>query len=222
MVQPQNTAAVVDEFFSLLSLDPQQMVSMETNEAPPSLMFPCSLHYLATHYLDFMSVPRRSFFELLAMFTSSERERERLLEFSSTEGQVCAVGASKLYYHPVSVSTQEDYYAYCRRPRRTILEVLGDFPSAVTGLKLSYLLELIPPLQPRAFSIASSMVVYIHVLLDMRAPCTRLHTGSARMCTDISSRGGLQDTVTTTQKGWFTCAIPSVNCSYCRVCALHG
>lgn len=56
-------------------------------------------------------------------------------------------------------SPQEEYYSYCRRPRRSILEVFGDFLSAVAGLNLSYLLELIPALQPRAFSIASSMAV---------------------------------------------------------------
>lgn len=41
------------------------------------------------------------------------------------------------------------------------MEVLEDFPYAVAGLKLSHLLELIPPLQPRAFSIASSMAVRV-------------------------------------------------------------
>ena len=91
MVQPQNTAAAVDQFLSLLSLDPHQVVRVETSvpsALPPTLLSPCSLHHLATHYLDFMSVPRRSFFELLSKFGSSEMEREKLAEFSSTEGQV--------------------------------------------------------------------------------------------------------------------------------------
>ena len=92
MVQPQNMANDVQQFLSLLSLNPQQVVSMETADSSPSpltsVMFPCSLCHLATHYLDFMSVPKRSFFELLAGFASSERERERLRELCSTEGQV--------------------------------------------------------------------------------------------------------------------------------------
>ena len=91
MVQPQNTADVVEEFLTLLSLNPQQLVSVETSDPslpPLGLPSPCSLCYLATHYLDFMSVPRRSFFELLASFASSEKEREKLTELSSTEGQV--------------------------------------------------------------------------------------------------------------------------------------
>lgn len=90
MVQPQNTAVVVDQFLSNFSLDPNHMVTIETTSATnfPTSLFPCSLHHLATHYLDFMSVPRRSFFELLATFASSKREKEKLMEFSSTEGQV--------------------------------------------------------------------------------------------------------------------------------------
>ena len=169
MIQPQNTPAAVDEFLSLFSFNPEQVVSVETTDSsplPPSLHSPCPLRHLVTHYLDFMSVPRRSFFELLAHFASSERERERLAEFSSTEGQVCSWSCSDLTHtHTLSLSLspcvclQEDYYSYCRRPRRTILEVLMDFPSAVGGLEMSYLLELIPALQPRAFSIASSSTV---------------------------------------------------------------
>lgn len=60
---------------------------------------------------------------------------------------------------------QEDYYSYCRRPRRTILEVLADFPSAVAGFESAYLLDLIPGLKPRAFSIASSMSVSYGLLI---------------------------------------------------------
>ena len=92
MVQPQNLPSTVDKFLSLLSLDPETMVAVETSDStplPPGLLPQCSVRHLATHYLDFMSVPRRSFFELLAQFANSEMERERLVEFSSTEGQVC-------------------------------------------------------------------------------------------------------------------------------------
>ena len=133
MVQPQNTADVVEEFLSLLSLNPQQLVSVKTTDPSlPQLELPspCSLRYLATHYLDFMSVPRRSFFELLAPFASSEKEREKLRELSATEGQVCSsvctssVDVKFEYCVCVCMCAQEEYYLYCRRPHRTILEVL--------------------------------------------------------------------------------------------------
>lgn len=71
---------------------------------PPLLPQPCSIQYLVTHYLDISCVPRRSFFELLAYFSTNELEREKLQEFSSAQGQ-------------------EELYSYCNRPRRTTLEV---------------------------------------------------------------------------------------------------
>jgi len=42
------------------------------------------------------------------------------------------------------------------RPRRTILEVLQDFHSARANLNLAYLLDMIPLMKPRGFSIASA------------------------------------------------------------------
>lgn len=206
MVQPQNTPSVVDEFLSLLSLDAEQMVSVETTgpSLPPSLSLqvPCSLHSLATHYLDFMSVPRRSFFELLSAFASDDREREKLAELSSTEGQVCVDVMATQCSCWMPWYIQEEYYSYCRRPRRSILEVLDDFPSAVAGLQLSYLLELIPALRPRAFSIASSMAVCIYSQPLYR--CTlysAFSVGSSRPCADTGGCGAVQDKPPPAQEG---------------------
>ncbi len=39
------------------------------------------------------------------------------------------------------------------------LQVLADFPHATSIIPLDYLFDLIPPLKPRAFSIASSLDV---------------------------------------------------------------
>ena len=56
---------------------------------PSDLPRPCTVRHLVTHYLDFQSIPRRSFFELLSYFaTESELEREKLEEFTTAEGQV--------------------------------------------------------------------------------------------------------------------------------------
>lgn len=71
---------------------------------PERLPQPCSVQHLVSRYLDIARVPRRSFFELLACLSPHELEREKLLEFSSAEGQ-------------------EALHDYCNRPRRTVLEV---------------------------------------------------------------------------------------------------
>lgn len=55
---------------------------------PSQLPQPCSVHHLVQHYLDINSVPRRSFFEFMALFTTNELEKEKLQEFCTPEGQV--------------------------------------------------------------------------------------------------------------------------------------
>lgn len=73
---------------------------------PERLPQPCSVRHLVSQYLDIASVPRRSFFELLACLSPHELERDKLLELSSAAGQ-------------------EELSEYCSRPRRTALEVRG-------------------------------------------------------------------------------------------------
>jgi sulfite reductase alpha subunit-like flavoprotein len=51
----------------------------------------------------------------------------------------------------------QDLYDYCYRPRRSIVEILYDFPRTCANIRsLDTLLDLIPAIQPRSFSIASS------------------------------------------------------------------
>lgn len=109
---------------------------------PERLPQPCSVRHLVSQYLDIASVPRRSFFELLACLSPHELERDKLLELSSAAGQ-------------------EELSEYCSRPRRTALEVLCDFPHTAAAIPPDYLLDLIPQIRPRAFSIASSLLVRV-------------------------------------------------------------
>jgi sulfite reductase alpha subunit-like flavoprotein len=80
----------------------------------------------------------------LSYFTDNELEKEKLQEFTTPEGQ-------------------EELYNYCNRPRRTILEVLTDFPHATANLTLEYLFEIFSPIRPRAFSIASAPSVCLYL-----------------------------------------------------------
>ncbi|XP_069333244.1 NADPH-dependent diflavin oxidoreductase 1 isoform X3 [Eulemur rufifrons] len=144
LIQPSNSAAHVQQFCQVLGLNPDQRFTLQPREpgvpCPPRLPQPCSVRHLVSRYLDIASVPRRSFFELLACLSAHELEREKLLEFSSAQGQ-------------------EELHEYCSRPRRTILEVLCDFPHTAGAIPPDYLLDLIPAIRPRAFSIASSLLV---------------------------------------------------------------
>ncbi|XP_030210121.1 NADPH-dependent diflavin oxidoreductase 1 [Gadus morhua] len=143
-MRPCNNPEDVEQFCQQLRLDPDSQFILKANDstaAPAGLPEPCSLRHLVEGYLGVAAVPRRSFFETLQCFSTNELEKEKLAEFSSAEGQ-------------------DELHAYCSRPRRTALEVLCDFPHTTAELKVDYLLDLFPPIQPRSFSIASSPLAH--------------------------------------------------------------
>ncbi|KAK4099678.1 riboflavin synthase domain-like protein [Parathielavia hyrcaniae] len=93
-----------------------------------------TLRHLLTHNLDFTAVPKRSFIRYLVHFTQDEREQERLVELTQT-------------------GNEQEFYDYTCRPRRTILELLRDFP----GVKIPYgrVLDLFPVIRGREYSICN-------------------------------------------------------------------
>jgi len=151
LVQPSNLQESVDTFFSLFpSLDPDRLFSLcpgSQETLPPTSLLPrpCSIRQAVTRYFDIQSIPRRYFFELLSHFTEDELEKEKFVEFNTAEGQ-------------------QELYEYCNRPRRHILEVLYDFRHTTPNIPFEYLFDLIPPLKPRSFSIASSPSMHGTVL----------------------------------------------------------
>ncbi|POS70815.1 NADPH-dependent FMN/FAD containing oxidoreductase [Diaporthe helianthi] len=89
---------------------------------------------LLIHNIDFNAIPNRTFLKDLRRHTTDEREKERLLELTSE-------------------ANSQEFYDYTSRPRRTILEVLRDFPGV--KIPVDYALEVFPLIRGRAFSIAN-------------------------------------------------------------------
>jgi sulfite reductase alpha subunit-like flavoprotein len=85
--------------------------------------------------LDVHGTPRRSFFTQLSFFAADAEQAAKLAEMGAPAGA-------------------DLYHTYCARERRSYAEVLCEFDSV--ALPLAYALELLPPLQPRAYSVASS------------------------------------------------------------------
>ena len=117
--------------------------NIERKSLPPSFSFiafgaPLTLRKLITNYLDIMSIPRRSFFSLIAHFTTDRYQKERLLEFTDP-------------------NYLDELYDYTSRPRRSILEVLQEF----TSVKISWqwAAHVLPFMRSRQFSIASGGVL---------------------------------------------------------------
>lgn len=105
----------------------------------PRDLFPvdnATLRDILAHNLDINAIPSRTFLKQLRRHTESELEKERLLELTQ------------------EANTQE-FYDYTSRPRRTILEVLEDFPGV--HIPIEYALEMFPVIRPRQFTIANSL-----------------------------------------------------------------
>nr|QZX63206.1 NADPH-dependent diflavin oxidoreductase 1 [Halisarca dujardinii] len=170
MVRPQNSEEAVDEFLQVMNLDPDQGVTLtpSSTEAPLATCLPreSTVKWLVTHYFDIQSIPRRSFFEFLAHFAQGEMEKEKLAEFTTPEGQ-------------------EELFSYCNRPRRSITEVLSDFHTVAKCIPLEYLFDIIPALQPRAFSIASSLRMHpgqVQILMAVVEYKTKLFKPRKGVC----------------------------------------
>ncbi|XP_078604811.1 NADPH-dependent diflavin oxidoreductase 1-like isoform X1 [Branchiostoma floridae x Branchiostoma japonicum] len=184
MIQPPNLPDEVQTFIQLLKLNPQDRVILQQNDPdvqlPPSLLQPRTIQHLVEQYWDIHAVPRRWFFTLLSYFADDEMEKEKFQEFSTAEGQ-------------------EELYSYCNRPRRTTLEVLQDFPHVINTIPVDYLFDLVPPIQPRAFSIASSLKAHpneVHVLMAVVQYRTKLVTPRRGLCsTWLSSLNPQKDDV---------------------------
>uniref|UniRef100_A0AAX7TZI9 NADPH-dependent diflavin oxidoreductase 1 n=1 Tax=Astatotilapia calliptera TaxID=8154 RepID=A0AAX7TZI9_ASTCA len=169
MMRPCNAPEDVQQFCQLLKLDPETRFTLSPTDntaVPARLPQPCTVRHLVESYLDIAAVPRRSFFELLSTFATNELEQEKLAEFSSAAGQ-------------------DELHNYCNRPRRTMLEVLADFPHTTAELKVDYLLDLFPEIQPRSFSIASSLRAHpnrIQVLVAVVCYKTKLYKPRKGLC----------------------------------------
>ncbi|KAK7487379.1 hypothetical protein BaRGS_00021341 [Batillaria attramentaria] len=170
MVQPQNLPDRVEQFLMHMGLDGSRTFYLQQSDPdiplPTTLPQPCTVEQLVREYLDIGSVPRRSFFEMLSYFAEDELEKEKLQEFCTPE-------------------SQDDLYSYCNRVRRTILEVLQDFRLSSQRVPFEYLFDLIPPVQPRAFSIASSPKAHpgeIHILMAVVRYRTKLHQPRQGVC----------------------------------------
>ncbi|KAJ6257481.1 hypothetical protein Dda_7266 [Drechslerella dactyloides] len=135
-----NPPGVVAEALQILNLpvdadQPLRIIPHSPSDAPRAFVNLVTLRTLLTYHLDVTAIPRRSFFAFCAAFTSDEFHRERLVDF-------------------VDPKYAEELYDYTTRPRRSILEVLQEFDSV--KVPLAYIVEVLPRIKGRLFSIASA------------------------------------------------------------------
>ncbi|BFZ59483.1 NAPDH-dependent diflavin reductase [Saitoella coloradoensis] len=162
---PENPRIEVDRLIEVcqwqdIADTPLDVRANWNNDEVPPLPTPCTLRTLARYHFDFMSVPKRSFFELLRHFVTNEMHVEKLTEFCGT-----------------TADNQEDLWDYTTRPRRNILEVLADFKETL-AIPVEYFLDLFPVLKPRQYSLASSLKAHpgeAHILAAIVEYKTSMH-----------------------------------------------
>ncbi len=117
-----------------ISRDPPAPGEIKIRRPMPNKLFAepdSTLRDLLINNFDFTAIPKRNFLQELSYFAQDPRERERLLEF-------------------IGKGNEQEFYDYTTRPRRTILEVLQDFPSVKIPFERA--MGLFPPIRGREFS----------------------------------------------------------------------
>lgn len=151
-LHPINDSASVTELLARLSLDAEALITLygptvpsTVPRSPPTL----TIRELFTHHLDFTSVPTRSFFDQIRLFSPpGSLEREKLDEYCGIYPEEALAKGD--------VNPQDgidEMFEYAQRPRRTIKEVLEEFKSV--QIPLEYVADVFPWIKPREFSIAS-------------------------------------------------------------------
>lgn len=160
---------------------------------PNHYMEPISLESLATYFWDLSAMPRQRVFELLLINCDDEMESWKLNEFIKPEGL-------------------DDVINYVNRPRRTILEVLYDFPKSVNSLQLPQLINLFQTISPRSYSIASYPDMPLEILVAVVEYKTKIQDLRRGLCTTYLKDLQLNDKVYgCIKKG--TLKIPQNDCS---------
>ena len=136
--------------------------SLSTETASKKHPFPCPTSYRTAllFYVDITSPPRTNVLRELAEFASDPNDRDFLLRITSPteEGKVSvSVQLTLPLTQHVSSVSQHEYREWILEDRRTLVAVLEDLPSFKPPL--DHLVELLPRLQARYYSISSSSKV---------------------------------------------------------------
>uniref|UniRef100_A0A8C9WAJ1 NADPH--cytochrome P450 reductase n=1 Tax=Scleropages formosus TaxID=113540 RepID=A0A8C9WAJ1_SCLFO len=150
-VYPMNDTSMVNKLGEILGSDLDTVISLnnldeESNKKHP---FPCPTTYRTalTHYLDISNPPRTNVLYEIAQYATDPKDQENLRKMASSSAEGKAM-----------------YHSWVQESRRNIVAILEDMPSLQPPI--DHLCELLPRLQARYYSIASSAKVHpnsIHI-----------------------------------------------------------
>ncbi|KAF0030569.1 hypothetical protein F2P81_017300 [Scophthalmus maximus] len=169
-VFPTNDSVLVNKLGQILGVDLDVVISLnnlddESNKKHP---FPCPTTYRTalTHYLDITHPPRTNVLYELAQYASDPKDQENMRKMASSAPEGKAL-----------------YQSWVLDATRNILAVLEDMPTLKPPI--DHLCELLPRLQARYYSIASSSKIHpnsIHicaVVVEYNTKTGRVNKGVA-------------------------------------------
>ncbi|KAL3148407.1 hypothetical protein ABBQ38_013862 [Trebouxia sp. C0009 RCD-2024] len=139
-ILPHNDAQLVEGVLRHLGQDGDQVFSIACSSGDDAkllqhLGWPCSLRRALTVGCDLTSIPRKSLLRVLGEHCTSDSDKQRLLHLSSTGGR-------------------QDYTTHIKAAQPSLLSLFHQFPSCKPPL--ASLLDCLPQLAPRMYSVSSS------------------------------------------------------------------
>lgn len=187
-----NTDESVEELLTLQPhwIDFADRILRFTHGTPPDLqdgglIEPLTLRNILKYHCDIHSIPRASFFMKIWTFAT---------EVDALEGGAEQLEQQRTKLHQFATDEDmQDLFDYCNRPRRSILEVIQDFPSL--KLPWEYVTDYLPTIKPRYFSISSKPCdPSIELTIAIVKYKTMLRKIRKGICTEYINRLSVGDT----------------------------
>ena len=171
-VYPQNNSQLVEKIGQLLNANLDSVFTLRNldEDSSKKTPFPCPTTYRAalTYYVDITSTPRTHVLKEISDYATDEEQKEFLKKMSSSSEEGKAL-----------------YSDWIIKSCRSIVHVLEDLSSVKPPL--DHLLELLPRLQSRYYSISSSPKLYpdsIHIT----AVVVKYETKTGRLNNGVATR----------------------------------
>lgn len=130
-----NILGLQDKADSPFSVNVMENTTKKVATKPSHIPEPCTIRDAFLNCLEIRSVPKKAMIRMLVEYTNNPQEKRRLQELCSKQGA-------------------SEYQAFIRQPSISLLEILKAFPSCCPPFVR--LIEHLPQLNPRPYSVASS------------------------------------------------------------------
>ncbi|XP_054166499.1 NADPH--cytochrome P450 reductase-like [Oppia nitens] len=170
-VYPKNDTSLVNKIGELLDINLDTIISLKNMDEDSSKKhpFPCPTSYRTAlqFYTDITSIPRTHVLKEISDYSTNEEHKTflKLLSSSTEEGR-------------------QLYNDWVIKNCRSIVHILEDLPSIKPPL--DHLLELLPRLQPRYYSISSSPKLYNNSV-HITAVVVEYETGTGRVTKGVAT-----------------------------------